>query len=150
MRAATAKPADASPRAPDDPVRRLPASNGEWPAFVAGLGLTGMAAQIAAQSELRSVEGHIVNLALPASHKHLTDRAYADKLKAALERATGQRWMLAFEVGDATPSSLAAQERKERAELAERTEAAFRDEPFVRELCERFDGRVRPDSIKPT
>jgi DNA polymerase-3 subunit gamma/tau len=136
--------------APAEPQRTLPATHEEWPAFVTSLNLTGLAAQIAAQSELRSVEGHVVNLALPASHKHLADRAYADKLKAALERATGKRLILAFEVGEATPASLAAQERKERAELAERTEAAFRDEPFVRELCERFEGRVRSDSIKPT
>jgi len=31
----------------------------------------------------------------------------------------------------------------------ERTEAAFRDEPFVRDVVAKFDGRVRPDSIKP-
>ena len=57
--------------------------------------------------------------------------------------------MLAFEVGDAAPASLASKERRERDEARERTEAAFRDEPFVRELVERFDGKVRPDSIKP-
>jgi len=39
--------------------------------------------------------------------------------------------MLAFEVGDAAPTSLASKERRERAEARERTEAAFRDEPFV-------------------
>ena len=28
-----------------------------------------------------------MNLRLPATHKHLADRAYSDKLKAALEQA---------------------------------------------------------------
>ena len=111
--------------------------------------LTGLAAQLAANSELRSVEGHVVNLGLPATHKHLADRAYSDKLKAALEQATGRKLMLAFEVGESTPASLASKERRERDEARERTEAAFREEPFVRELVERFDGKVRPDSIKP-
>jgi hypothetical protein len=108
-----------------------------------------MASQLAAQTELRSVEGHVVNLRLPATHKHLADRAYSDKLKAALEQAAGRRLMLAFEVGDAAPSSLASKERRERAEARERNEAAFRDEPFVRDVVARFDGRVRPESIKP-
>ena len=127
----------------------LPADPAQWPSFVASLKLTGLAAQLAAQSELRSVEGHVVNLGVPATHKHLADRAYSDKLKIALEQATGRKLMLAFEVGDATPASLASKERRERDEARERTEAAFRDEPFVRELVERFEGKVRPDSIKP-
>ena len=127
----------------------LPADPAQWPSFVASLKLTGLAAQLAAQSELRSVEGHVVNLGVPATHKHLADRAYSDKLKIALEQATGRKLMLAFEVGDATPASLASKERREREEARERTEAAFRDEPFVRELVERFEGKVRPDSIKP-
>jgi DNA polymerase-3 subunit gamma/tau len=108
-----------------------------------------MAAQLAAQTELRAVDGHVVNLRLPATHKHLADRTYSDKLKAALEQAAGRKLMLAFEVGDAAPTSLAAKERRERSEARERTEAAFRDEPFVRDVVARFDGRVRPESIKP-
>jgi DNA polymerase-3 subunit gamma/tau len=129
--------------------RPLPDDPAAWPDYVAGLRLSGMASQLAAQTELRSVEGHVVNLRLPATHKHLADRAYSDKLKAALEQAAGRRLMLAFEVGDAAPSSLASKERRERAEARERNEAAFRDEPFVRDVVAKFDGRVRPESIKP-
>jgi DNA polymerase-3 subunit gamma/tau len=130
-------------------VRPLPDDPAAWPEYVAGLRLSGMASQLAAQTELRSIEGHVVNLRLPATHKHLADRAYSDKLKAALELAAGRRLMLAFEVGDAAPASLASKERRERAEARERNEAAFRDEPFVREVVARFDGHVRPESIKP-
>jgi hypothetical protein len=57
--------------------------------------------------------------------------------------------MLAFEVGSAGDASLAAQERRERAEQKARTEAAFRSEPFVQDVLARFDAKVRPDSIKP-
>jgi len=136
--------AEAAPSAialPDDP--------GQWPAFVAGLRLTGMAAQMAAQTELRAVNGNALTLALPASHKHLADRAYADKLKTALEQATGRRLLLAFEVGNAGDASLAAQEKRERAEQKAKTEAAFREEPFVQDVLARFDARIKPDSIKP-
>ena len=108
-----------------------------------------MAAQLAAQTELKAINGNVLTLALPAAHKHLADKAYADKLKAALEAVTGRRLMLAFEVGSAADASLAAQKGRELADLKSRTEAAFRNEPFVRDLVERFDARIRPESIKP-
>jgi DNA polymerase-3 subunit gamma/tau len=126
----------------------LPAP-GEWPAFVAALKLTGMAAQLAAQSELRTVSGNALTLALPTSHRHLADKAYADKLKIALEAAVGRRLLLAFEVGETTDASLAAQERREREQAKAKGEQAFRDEPFVRELITRFDGRVKPETVEP-
>ena len=126
---------------PDDPAR--------WPGFVATLKLSGMAAQLAAQTELKSLTGNALTLALPASHKHLADKAYADKLKAALEAATGRKLLLAFEVGEATDASLAARERKRRAEAQAQGDQAFRDEPFVRELLSRFDARIKPDTIVP-
>ncbi|HVE48053.1 MAG TPA: DNA polymerase III subunit gamma/tau [Casimicrobiaceae bacterium] len=150
VRAARAPQAIASPTptAPT-PHRALPSLPEQWPAFVSALALNGMAAQLAAQSELRGVNGNVVNLALPATHKHLADRAYSDKLKSALEAACGRKLMLAFEVGEATPASKASTERKAKDEARERTEAAFRDEPFVRDLVDRFDAKVRAESIQP-
>ena len=127
----------------------LPDDVALWPEFVRGLTLPPMAAQLAAQAELKSIAGHVLTLALPATHKHLADRAYSDKLKSALEQATGRKLLLAFEVGVAADSSLAAQERRARAEEKAKAEAAFRDEPFVRDVLERFDAKIRPDSVKP-
>jgi DNA polymerase-3 subunit gamma/tau len=108
-----------------------------------------MAAQLAAQSELKSVKGNAVALAIPASHKHLADKAYSDKLKAALDAATGRKVLLAFEIGESSDGSLAALERRERAQAKAQGDAAFRNEPFVRELVERFSATVRPDSVTP-
>ena len=114
-----------------------------------GLRLAPMAAQLAAQTELKSVDGNVLTLALPATHKHLADKVYADKLKAALDQATGRKWMLAFEVGSRAETSLAAQKSRVQAEQKSRTEAAFRGEPFVQDVLARFDAKIRPDSIKP-
>jgi len=143
----------AAARAPEAQAVRevvpLPTDTAAWPAFVAALKLTGMAAQLAAQTELQAIAGHVVTLALPAAHKHLADRAYADKLKLALEQATGRKLLLAFEVGATAESSLAATEKRERAEARAKGEAAFREEPFVRELLSKFDGQVKPDTIQP-
>ena len=126
----------------------IPDAPADWPAFVAQLKLTGMAAQLAAQSELKSIRGNAVSLAIPVSHKHLADRAYADKLKAAIEAATGRKVLLAFEIGENGDGSLAAIERRERAQAKAENEAAFRNEPFVRDLVTRFDATVRTETIE--
>jgi len=134
----------------DAPLHRtMPSDPAAWPAFVAELNLPPMVAQLAGQTELKSIEGSIVTLALPATHKHLADKAYSDRLKSALDAATGRRWMLAFEVGSKAEASLAAQRQREQAEAKAKTEAAFRSEPFVQDALARFDAKIRPDSIKP-
>ena len=108
-----------------------------------------MAAQLAAQSELKTLSGNALTLALPVAHKHLADKAYADKLKHALEQATGRKLLLAFEVGAPVAASLAANEKRERAQAQANGVAAFTEEPFVRELLTRFDGQVKTDTVAP-
>ena len=137
---------DAAPQRPRLP---LPENTADWPAFVARLKLTGMAAQLAAQSELKSINGNAVSLAIPASHRHLADKTYADKLKAVLDAATGRKLLLAFEIGEGNEASLAAVERRQRERARAEGEKAFRNEPFVRDLVERFQATVRTETIAP-
>ena len=132
---------------PAKPLATLPTDAAAWPAFVAMLKLSGMPAQLAAQTELKAVDGLVLTLALPVAHKHLADRGYADKLKLALQQATGRKWLLAFEVGAETDVSLAASERRSRADAKTLGEAAFRNEPFVRDLLATFDGKVNLETI---
>jgi DNA polymerase-3 subunit gamma/tau len=134
---------------PGSPRLALPDNVGDWPAFVAQLKLTGIAQQLAAQSELKSVQANVLSLAIPTTHKHLADKAYADKLKAAIDAATGRKVLLAFEIGEQGDGSLAALERRQRAKAKAEGEAAFRNEPFVRDLVERFQATVRPETIAP-
>ena len=131
------------------PAVALPDNLADWPAFVATLKLAPIVAQLAAQTELISVDGNVLTLALPAAHKHLADKRYSDRLKSALEQATGRRLLLAFSVGAATETSLAAKEKRARDEKQSAIEASFRSEPFVQDVLERFDATIRPDSIKP-
>ncbi len=144
-----ATPVQSKANAPAGPVVALPEDPAAWTGFVAALKLTGMAAQLAAQTELIAVNNNALTLALPVAHKHLADKVFADKLKVALEQATGRRLLLAFEVGAATESSLAATEKRERADAKAKGEAAFRDEPFVRDLLVTFDGKVKTETITP-
>jgi DNA polymerase-3 subunit gamma/tau len=121
----------------------------DWPAFIAGMKLSGIALQLAAQTELKAIAGNELVLAVPEASRHLTDKAYADKLKAALDEALGRRVRLRFDIGGAATASLAVLEKRERAESQSKTEAAFRDDPFVQDVLARFDARIKPDSIKP-
>jgi DNA polymerase-3 subunit gamma/tau len=123
---------------------------GDWPAFIAGMKLSGIALQLAAQTELKAVAGNEFVLAVPEVSRHLTDKAYADKLKGALEQALGRKIRVRFEIGGAASATLAAQEKRERAAALAKTDTAFRDDPFVQDVLARFDAKVKPDSIKPT
>jgi DNA polymerase III subunit gamma/tau len=121
----------------------------DWPAFVAGMRLSGIALQLAAQTELKSIAGNELLLTVPEASRHLTDKVYADKLKAALDDALGRRVRLRFDIGGTSTASLAVLEKRERAEAQSKTEAAFRDDPFVQDVLARFDAKIKPDSIKP-
>jgi DNA polymerase-3 subunit gamma/tau len=134
---------------PSVPPRPLPDEPAEWPKFIASLDLTGIAGQLAAQTELIRVEGREVTLGLPEAQRHLTDKTYVEKLRMALEEASGAKLRLVFELRSSVDVSLAAQDSRERAEQRAQAEAAFRDEPFVRDVLARFDARIKPDSIKP-
>ncbi len=95
-----------------------------------------------------AVSGNELVLAVPEASRHLTDRPYADKLKAAIEQALGRRMRLRFEIGGAAATTLAAQEKRERDAAQAKTEAAFREDPFVQDVLSRFDARIKPNSIK--
>ena len=122
----------------------------DWPAFVAGMKLSGIALQLASQTELKAIVGNEIVLAVPEAARHLTDKSYTDKLKAALDQAFGRRVRLRFDIDAAAGATLAAQEKRERAEARAKTEAAFRDDPFVQDVLSRFDATIKPESIKPT
>jgi hypothetical protein len=111
--------------------------------------LSGIALQLAAQTELKAIAGNELVLAVPEASRHLTEKAYADKLKAALDEVFGRRVRLRFDVGGAATASLAIVEKRERDEAQSKTEAAFRDDPFVQDVLARFDARIKLDSIKP-
>jgi DNA polymerase III subunit gamma/tau len=121
----------------------------DWPAFVAGMKLAGIALQLASQTELKEITGNEIILALPEGSRHLSAKTYVDKLRVALEAALGRRLRLRIDVASTASATLAAREKQERLEARAKTEAAFRDDPFVKDVLTRFEASIRPDSIKP-
>lgn len=139
---------EALPEPPPATVGTFPASGAEWSDWIAGLGLKGMAAQLAAHTEWRGFAGGTLTLALPEAQHHLANKANADKLKKALEAASGQRLQLTFEKADAANGSLAARQRQAREQVQRDTEEAFRRDAFVQAL-EKEGGEVRWETVEP-
>ena len=123
---------------------RLPMS---WPDFAAKIPLSGMAAQLARQSELVRIQGRTLCLRVPT--RALAEGQHADRLKAVLVEQLGAPLLLELEVGEVVGESahakdLARQQARQRA-----AEQAVEQDPFVRSLLHDFDGRVVPGSIQP-
>jgi DNA polymerase-3 subunit gamma/tau len=138
---------DAAPSREGAPAVGAAAFDGDWPALVRTLKVAGLAKQLADRSEL---VGHIAGrfeLRLPASSKHLADRAYVDKLKAALVERLGGPVSISVALGEVAGRTVAAQEEGVRRGRLEEAEATVHADAFVRDLVENFDATI--DSIKP-
>jgi DNA polymerase-3 subunit gamma/tau len=121
---------------------------GDWRTLVGRIKVGGMARMLADNCEFRGLDGDVIELAVPEAHKHLLEKAYTDKLQAALGEYFGRRLRLRIAAGGSgnTPAAIASQERQ--VQLDKAIEAIDTD-PFVRELVENFDARVNESTIKP-
>ena len=152
--AAAAGPgADRPVSKPASPGAAAPAAGAEreladWRALVGRIKVGGMARMLADHCEFRSLDGDRLELAVSEAHKHLLEKVYTDKLQAALAEYFGRKIMLRISTGGTgnTPAEIENQERK--VKLAKAIESIDTD-PFVRELVENFDARVKDSSIKP-
>ena len=121
----------------------------DWLAIVAELRLGGMAKMLADHSELIAQAGDAVTLRVGEAHKHLLDRAYQDKLIAALRDKHGASLNVTFEIGAAAEKT--PQQVRTRIKDARQAEAvaAIEADPFVRELVDQFGGQIDANSIQP-
>ena len=147
------EPIVAAHATPTEPVlvAREPAPQAawDWLAVVAELRLGGMAKMLADHSELVSQTGEAVTLRVGETHKHLLDRAYQDKLVAALRDKYGATLAVTFEIGAAAEQT--PQQVRTRIKDARQAEAvaAIESDPFVRELVDQFGGQIDATSIQP-
>jgi DNA polymerase III subunit gamma/tau len=119
---------------------------GDWPGLAAQLQLTGVAHQLAFNSELTALDGEILKLTVPVPQ--YAEGAQVAKLKAALGERLGKTVEVCVEVGQArrTAAALAAAARAERQREAEREIDA---DPFVQSLIREFGATIVPGSVKP-
>jgi DNA polymerase III subunit gamma/tau len=124
--------------------------DGDWPKLATQLQVSGVARQLAQQSELRSFDGESMELGLAHSAKHLADRVYQDKLRMALKGHFGKPVALKIVIGEISGNTAAVQAQTERQARQGKALQAIQGDAFVRELMDSFDATIVSDSVKPT
>jgi DNA polymerase-3 subunit gamma/tau len=141
-----ARPAES---APPVTVAAPIAFDGDWPALVERLRLTGMAGMAARHAELDSFQGNHLELVVPETHRVYAEKAYQDKLKAELAAHFGSGFRLSVRVGATSGASVAAAQSRETAEKQASAAEAIEEDPFVRDLVRDLGAEVVPSSIRP-
>jgi DNA polymerase III subunit gamma/tau len=121
--------------------------DGDWPAVARALRVTGAAKQLAERSELVAFEADAIELTIGPESRALADKAYVDKLKAALAEYFGRPLALTVKVGAVNGRSAAAIADGERRAREDSANARMDADPFVQELIAGFDATV--ESVKP-
>ena len=121
--------------------------DGDWPAVARALRVTGAAKQLAERSELVAFEADSIELTIGPESRALADKAYVDKLKAALAEYFGRPLALTVKVGTVNGRSAAAIADGERRAREDSANARMDADPFVQELVAGFDATV--ESVKP-
>ena len=122
---------------------------GDWPSFVTGLNLSGLAGMLAKQCEFTSFVDGVLELILPSAQKHLAEKAYQEKLKSELIPCLGASLRLNIRIGDVSGASLAAYEDRERSQQQKAAEIAIDEDPFIKNLKQDFGAEVVRASIRP-
>ncbi|OZI40015.1 DNA polymerase III subunit gamma/tau [Bordetella genomosp. 5] len=121
-------------------------SSEAWPDLAAKLPVTGLAAELARQSEWAGVQGDAVLLRVAV--RTLAESESRVRLQTVLCEHFGQGLRLEIEVGatgDATAHAVAQIERAARQQAAE---DAVQVDPFVQALVADFGGQVVPGSVR--
>jgi len=121
----------------------------DWHGVLPKLGLSGMAAQLAAHSVLMAWDGRQLTLEVDGKCASMLGSLAEDRLREALERHVGHPVRLVWEQGAAqdTPAERKAVERQQREQQARNDIAG---DPLVQAMQETFDAELIEESIRPT
>jgi DNA polymerase-3 subunit gamma/tau len=119
----------------------------DWPAVARALKLTGAAKQLAERSELLAFDENSVELAVPPESRALADKAYVEKLKAALAEHLGRPVRVTVRLAAVNGRTAAGVAESERRTRDEQASAQIGADPLVRELVAGFDATI--ESVKP-
>ena len=118
-----------------------------WAAFSAKLPLTGMAQQLARQSECVSAKGRTILLRV--SNKALSEGVHAERLRVVLKEFFGADLQVSFEIGAVQGESAHALDLAEQETRQQNAEASVQVDPFVQALVKDFGAQVVPGSVRP-
>ncbi len=131
------------------PPEKSPPFTGNWHSLVNQLKLGGMAKMLAQHCELKSFDNGLLELCVPQAHRHLMEKPYQDKLRAAMTEHFAEPVRLRITEGSVTGDTTVQIENREKQEKQSLAVAAIEQDPFVRKLVENFDAKVIESSIKP-
>ena len=141
--------AELASEAPRNTVPSVTLTADIWVAVVPELQLTGLARELASNTELISHTDGKVNLRISPQHAQLSMPRAEQALVSALSAHMGGPVQIQISSGDLTSESPAlAEQRKADAALASAT-ASIRQDPNVQAICDMFDATVDPHGVKP-
>ncbi len=119
-----------------------------WESFSAKLPLSGLAAQLARQSECTRVSGRVLTLRVPT--KALTEGPHADRLRTVLSEYFGFAVQMQYEIGAVQGQSAHTMDIAAQVVRQEQAEWSMQNDPFVQALVRDFGAQVVPGSVKPS
>ncbi|MFN3984717.1 MAG: DNA polymerase III subunit gamma/tau [Rhodocyclaceae bacterium] len=124
---------------------------GDWHAAQRTLGLGGMVRELAQHCECLSYGEAGLVLRLSRTHRHLLDMSpgLADRLNDTVSSRAGRRVAVRIEIGDIAGETPAQRDEAIRRARHAEAVAALEQDPFVRELIERFDATLVEESVRP-
>jgi DNA polymerase-3 subunit gamma/tau len=108
-----------------------------------------MAGMVARHGELASFENGVFDIVVPESHRMYAEKAYQEKLKAALAEHFGPPVRVNVRVGSTAGTSLAAAKSREMAKKQANAAEAIEEDPFVRDLVRDLGAEVVSSTIRP-
>ena len=139
---------ESSPPEVAAPEQRDAEALADWHGFVAGLGLKGMAAQLADNSMYQGWDGRHLSLRVDPACAGLLGSLAERRLQESLTAAMGRAVVLRLAVAGGGNETRAQRQEREREERQRATEADIADDPLVQAIQENFDAAIVPDSIR--
>ncbi len=124
------------------------AFDGDWPALVQRLPLSGGPKELARNSELKSRDNGVFGLVLQKSMAHLAGDAFREKLQAALAAHLGSPVKVQVTLGETNGATAAARDAADRGVRQAEATRAVKGDSFVQDLVNLFDGRVVDSTIR--
>jgi DNA polymerase III subunit gamma/tau len=120
-----------------------------WVDIYPALPVTGIAANILANTELQRIEGNCIYLLLDKSQSAVYNESIVPKLAQALSEYFQQQLELRIEIGQVDAETSAGKGQRERQERHIELVSNFEQDENVQQLLKHFSGTVAKDSIAP-
>jgi DNA polymerase-3 subunit gamma/tau len=124
------------------------AFDGNWPALVQQLPLSGGPKELARNSELRTYDNGVFDLVVQKVMGHLAGDSYREKLQSVLGAHLGAPVKVRVTPGELRGATASAIDSADRGARQAQATRAVKGDSFVQDLVNLFDGRVVDSTIR--